>query len=181
VGQMIPLVDRVCRSLAAFPAPTLAVVHGHALGGGCELVLCCDLAVMAEGVKIGQPEIQLGALAPVAALRLPIIVGYRAAAELLFTGRSLNAREAEQMGLVNAAVAPDELEAWVEAKTSQLLSLSSAALKLLKQALQIGFGSWHQALPEMERLYLDDLMATADAQEGVAAFMEKRSPVWQHR
>ena len=75
VGDMIPLFDRVCRALANFPAPTIAVVHGHALGGGCELVLCCDLAVMTGNAKIGQPEIQLAAIAPIAALRLPQLVG----------------------------------------------------------------------------------------------------------
>ncbi|MCP5099808.1 MAG: enoyl-CoA hydratase/isomerase family protein, partial [Chloroflexi bacterium] len=82
VGEMIPLFDRVCQSLAEFPVPTITAVHGHALGGGCELVICCDLAVMAEGAKIGQPEIQLAAVAPIAALRLPALVGYRAAADI---------------------------------------------------------------------------------------------------
>ena len=86
VGEMIPLFDRVCRALANFPVPTLAVVHGHALGGGCELVLCCDLAVMTDTAKIGQPEIQLAAFAPIAAMRLPKLVGYRNAADMLFTG-----------------------------------------------------------------------------------------------
>ena len=75
VGGMIPLFDRVCRALANFPAPTIAVVHGHALGGGCELVLCCDLAVMTDNAKIGQPEVQLAAIAPIAAMRLPQLVG----------------------------------------------------------------------------------------------------------
>ena len=71
VGEMIPLFDRVCAALAAFPLPTIAVVHGHALGGGCELALCCDLIIAAEGANFGQPEIKLATIAPVAALRLP--------------------------------------------------------------------------------------------------------------
>ncbi|HEX6385807.1 MAG TPA: enoyl-CoA hydratase/isomerase family protein, partial [Anaerolineae bacterium] len=104
VDNMIPLFDRVCRDLADFPVPTIAAVHGHALGGGCELVICCDLAVIAEGAKIGQPEIKLAAIAPVAALRLPLLMGYRAAADLLFTGRTLTATEALDVGLVNAVV-----------------------------------------------------------------------------
>jgi cyclohexa-1,5-dienecarbonyl-CoA hydratase len=181
VGQMIPLFDSVCRYLAEFPVPTIAMVQGHALGGGCELVLCCDMAVMVETAKIGQPEIQLAAIAPVAAMRLPQLVGYPVAADLLFTGRSLPAAEALELGLVNAVVPPDQLDEWVQQKVSQLTGLSRAALTLCKRALQLGFGHWARVQPEMERLYLQELMQTADAQEGLTAFMEKRPPVWKHR
>lgn len=180
VGAMIPLFDRVCRALANFPAPTLAVVHGHALGGGCELILCCDLAVMVDTAKIGQPEIQLAAIAPIAAMRLPQLVGYRNAADMLFTGRALTADEALKMGLVNAVVAADGLDAWVEEKVSKLTSLSRAALTMTKRALHLGFGAWDSSAAELERLYLDELMKTADAHEGLAAFMEKRAAVWKH-
>jgi len=181
VGTMIPLFDRVCRALADFPVPTIAAVHGHALGGGCELVLCCDLAVMAEGAKIGQPEIRLAAFAPVAALRLPWLVGYRAAADLLFSGRALTAEEALAAGLVNAVVPPDELRGWVEGKAAALAALSRAALTLNKRALHLGFTDWTARLAEVERLYLEELMATEDAHEGLAAFLEKREPAWKHR
>ncbi len=181
VGEMIPLFDRVCRTLADFPVPTLAVVHGHALGGGCELVLCCDLAVMADSAKISQPEIQLAAFAPIAALRLPRLAGYRATADMLFTGRSLTAEEALRLGLVNAVTPPDQLSGWVQEKSAQITGLSRAALTLNKRALRLGLGGWADALPEMEHLYLQDLMSTADAQEGLAAFMEKRKPEWKHK
>lgn len=180
VGEMIPLVDQVCRDLAEFPVPTIAAVHGHALGGGCELVICCDMAVMVENAKIGQPEIQLAVFAPIAAMRLPFLVGYSAAADILFTGRNLSAQEALRIGLVNAVVSQEELSQWVEEKVGQLSGLSRSALLFCKQALNLGFGNWSQAHKDMERLYLDDLMKTADANEGLAAFMEKRRPVWQH-
>ena len=181
VGEMIPLFDRACRLLANFPCPTLAVVHGHALGGGCELVLCCDLAVMTENAKIGQPEIQLAAFAPIAALRLPRMVGYRAAADMLLTGRTLTSDEALKIGLVNAVVPADKLEQWVQEKTAQLTGLSRVALTMTKRALNLGFGEWDASASELERLYLEELMKTADAQEGLAAFMEKRKPEWKHR
>lgn len=180
VGGMIPLFDRVCRALANFPAPTIAVVHGHALGGGCELVLCCDLAVMTDNAKIGQPEIQLAAIAPIAALRLPQLVGYRNAADILFTGRSLTADEALKMGLVNAVVSAEQLEQWVEDKVTKLTSLSRVALTMTKRALHIGFGAWDSSAAELERLYLEELMKTEDAREGLTAFMEKRAAVWRH-
>ena len=180
VGEMIPLFDRVCRSLAEFPTPTLAAIQGHALGGGCELVLCCDLAVMAERAVIGQPEIQLAAMAPVAALRLPYLVGYRAAADLMFTGRNLTADEALSFGLVNAVVPSELVEGWSMEKANQIAGLSRAAMSLLKRALILGYSNWADALPEVERLYLDELMKTADAQEGLSAFIEKRKPEWKH-
>ena len=181
VGEMIPLFDRTCRALANFPCPTLAVVHGHALGGGCELVLCCDLAVMTESAKIGQPEIQLAAFAPIAAMRLPLMIGYRAAVDMLLTGRALTADEALKIGLVNAIVSPDQLEEWVQEKTTQLSNLSRTALTMTKRALQSGFGVWDSSASELETLYLDELMKTEDAHEGLAAFMEKRTAVWKHK
>lgn len=181
VGEMIPLFERACRRLANFPSPTLAVVHGHALGGGCELVLCCDLAVMAESAKIGQPEIQLAAIAPIAALKLPRLVGYRAAADLLLTGRTLTSDEALRLGLVNSVVPADGLDQWVQEKTAQLSGFSRVALTMTKRALQLGLGNWEAPAAEIERLYLEDLMKTADAHEGLAAFMEKRPPIWKHK
>ncbi len=181
VGEMIPLFDRACRMLANFPCPTLAVVHGHALGGGCELVLCCDLAIMAESAKIGQPEIQLAAIAPIAAMRLPRLVGYRAAADMLFTGRTLTADEALKLGLINAVVPADGLEHWIQEKIAQLSNLSRVALTITKRALNLGFGEWDASASELERLYLDELMKSSDAQEGLAAFMEKRAAVWKHK
>jgi cyclohexa-1,5-dienecarbonyl-CoA hydratase len=181
VGVMIPLFDRVCVALAAFPVPTIAAVHGHALGGGCEVVLCCDLVVMAAEARLGQPEIQLAAIAPIAALRLPQLAGYRTAADLLFTGGALPAAEAHRLGLINAVVERGEVAAWAQEKAGAIAGLSRAALVLTKQALHQGYNDWTRALPDLERLYLEDLMATADAQEGLAAFLEKRRPIWQHR
>lgn len=181
VGEMISLFDRACRLLANFPCPTLAVVHGHALGGGCELVLCCDLAVMSENAKIGQPEIQLAAFAPIAAMRLPLMVGYRAAADMLLTGRNLTADEALKIGLVNAVVPADGIESWVQEKIAQMSKLSRVALTMTKRALQSGFGAWDKSASKLKRLYLDELMKTEDAHEGLAAFMEKRAAVWRHK
>lgn len=181
VGEMIPTFDRLCLLLSQLPCVTLAVVQGHALGGGCELVACCDLAIMARGARIGQPEIKLAAIAPIASLRLPTLIGPRWAARMLFTGETLEADQAAAIGLVSEAVDAEALaktEAeWIE----HLRGLSTPALRLTKRALLLGMRSLEQGLPELERLYLQDLMATEDAQEGVRAFVEKRKPVWRHR
>ncbi|MBI3360626.1 MAG: enoyl-CoA hydratase/isomerase family protein [Chloroflexi bacterium] len=179
VGEMIPLFDRVCAALAGFPAPTLAVVQGHALGGGCELALCCDL-VVAEGANFGQPEIKLATIAPIAALRLPMLIGYRRAAEMLFTGEAVGAVEAARIGLINRAVPAGDLDQAVEQMVNKLRGLSAAALRVCKRAARLG-ADGQAALPAMEKLYLEDLMSTEDAHEGVASFVEKRAPVWKHR
>ncbi len=180
VGEMIPLVDRVCAALADFPAPTLAVVHGHALGGGCELALCCDLIVAAEGANFGQPEIKLATVAPIASLRLPSLIGYRRAAEMLFTGDTIGAAEAARIGLINRAVPGDELDKTVGELVGKLTTLSAAALRVCKRAVRLGIDGWDN-LPAVEKLYLDDLMSSEDAHEGLAAFMEKRVPAWKHK
>ena len=186
VGEMIPLVGRVCVALADFPAPTLAVVQGHALGGGCELALCCDLIIAAEGANFGQPEIKLATIAPIAALRLPGAVGYCRAAELLFTGDTVGAVEAARIGLINRAVPASELDQVAGQYVGKLRGLSAAALRACKRAARLGasFGpaqdGWAN-LPSMEKLYLEELMSTEDAHEGVASFIEKRSPIWKNK
>lgn len=181
VGEMIPLFDQVCLSLARFPLPTLAMIQGHALGGGCELVMCCDFAWMAHGGRIGQPEVQLGALAPVAALRLASLVGPRWAARLLFTGEPLEAEEAHQIGLVDGAVPLDELPGVVQDLVDRLRGHSAAALRYNKRAYLLGTDTWAAGIPAVEHLYLEELMKSEDAQEGLRAFMEKRAPSWKDR
>ena len=175
VGEMIPLFDRVCVALSAFPTPTLAVVHSHALGGGCEIALCCDLIIAAEGANFGQPEIKLATIAPIAALRLPGMIGYRRAAEMLFSGEPISSIEAAQIGLINRAVPIEQLDPTVDQLIGKLNALSGVALRLCKRALRLN------NVTEMENLYLDELMTTGDALEGLAAFMQKRAPIWKNR
>ena len=181
VEEMIRLFDRVCQDLVEFPVPTIAVVQGHALGGGCELVICCDMAWMAEGARIGQPEIKLAAIAPIAALRLPAMIGPRRAAQMLFSGEPMDARQAEKIGLVNGSGSVEEIEKAVGEVTEQLTALSAAATRVNKQGYLIGMRGWQAALEEMEKLYLEELMPLKDTQEGLNAFMEKREPVWQNK
>jgi cyclohexa-1,5-dienecarbonyl-CoA hydratase len=182
VEEMIEVFHRIFRLLDALEVPTLAVVGGAALGGGCELALFCDMIIASEKASFGQPEIQVGVLAPVAAVALPRIIGPKKTMELLLTGDRIRAAEAERLGLVNKVVPPGELGAAADELVSKLSNLSAAALCLTKRAVKIGsVGRFDEGLAAVEELYLGPLMDTEDAHEGLAAFMEKRTPVWKDR
>ena len=182
VEEMIGVFHRIFRLLDELDIPTVAVVGGAALGGGCELALFCDMVIASEKASFGQPEIQVGVLAPVAAVALPGIIGPKKALELLLTGDRIRAAEAQRLGLVNAVVPPDELSTAVEELVGKLTRLSAAALRMTKRAVKIASkGSFEDALAAVEALYLGPLMDTEDAHEGLAAFLEKRQPVWKDK
>jgi cyclohexa-1,5-dienecarbonyl-CoA hydratase len=182
VEEMIAVFHRIFRLLDALSVPTVAVVGGAALGGGCELALFCDMIVASEKASFGQPEIQVGVFAPVAAVALSGIIGPKKAMELLLTGERIQAAEAERLGLVNKVVPPDELGTAADAIVGKLSRLSAAVLRLTKRAVRAGgTGSFEDALAAVEEVYLRRLMATEDAQEGLTAFLEKRAPVWRDK
>jgi cyclohexa-1,5-dienecarbonyl-CoA hydratase len=182
VEEMIEVFHRIFRLLDALEVPTVAVVGGAALGGGCELALFCDMIIASEKASFGQPEIQVGVLAPVAAVALSRIIGPKKTMELLLTGDRIRAAEAERLGLVNKVVPPDELGAAADELVGKLSRLSAAVLRLTKRAVQVGsVGRFDKGLKAVEDLYLGPLMDTEDAHEGLAAFMEKRKPVWKDK
>jgi len=181
-GAMLDRFHTVCRRLVALDIPTVAAVHGAALGGGCELVALCDLVVAARSATFGQPEIKIAAFPPVAAAALAQVVGLRQAMPLLLTGETVTAEAAQAAGLVTTVVDDGALADEVERLTAQLAALSGPALRLAKRAALREFRRvFEEGLREAERLYLQDLLATEDAREGIAAFLEKRAPAWRHR
>jgi len=182
IFQMLDSFHGIFRNLELIARPTLAIVDGAALGGGCELVSACDIVIASERARFGQPEIKLGVFPPVAAVLLPRVIGDKRARELILTGELIEAPEAARLGLINYLLPGNELEQ----KTSELLSrfrnLSVAALAFTKEAVDLGRGrSLDSALKEVESLYLNELMKTYDASEGIKAFTEKRKPEWHHR
>lgn len=182
VDAMLSTFHQVCRGLRDFPVPTVGVVDGAALGGGCELAISCDLVLASPRARFGQPEIRLAAFAPVASLLLPAAIGSQRAADWLFTGRTVGADEATAAGLVSRLAPADGLAALEAEVLADLAGSSAAALRLAKRALRVGEGEgFSQGLSRLEGLYLGELMATADAHEGLAAFLEKRSPRWKER
>ncbi len=181
VHEMIRAFHDLCRTLVWTDVPTVAAVGGPALGGGCELVALCDVVVAAETATFGQPEIRVGVFPPVAAAAFPFLLGKPGIAPLL-TGEVIPARRAWELGLVTDVVPQDQLEEGVRKVVDQLRGHSGAVLRLTKRATAASFRRrFEEAVQEAERIYLEELMATADAHEGLRAFLEKRAPAWQHR
>src|SRR5256714_594416 len=182
IYQMLDSFHGIFRALEQSAKPTVAVVDGAALGGGCELVAGCDIVIASERARFGQPEIKLGVFPPIAALLLPRIIGEKRARELILTGELIDGQEALRLGLVNYLVPAAQLGAKADEILHRLRELSTSALELTRRALDIGRGfSFKETLDQIENLYLNELMKTEDASEGVRAFMEKRKPVWRNR
>lgn len=180
VGPMLESLHGAIRKLRDLSAVTVAAVRGHCLGGGMELALACDLVVATEDARFGQPEIELGCYPPVAAALYPSLIGPGRTLDLLLTGRTLSCEEAERMGLVARRVS--DLDEGVAKLTAEITARSAAVVRLTKKAVQAGRDrGFSEALAESERLYLEELCPTADMEEGIAAFLEKRRPVWKHR
>ena len=177
VRDMLTAFHSVIRSVVGSRKLTVASVRRHCLGGGAELAMMCDVVYASPDSVWGFPEIKLACYPPVAAAALSAIVGQKLAAELVLTGRTLNGQEALEAGLVNGVA--DDPETLVTECVQRVSQLSSAAIALAKKA----FYAWDaihfdKGLARAEQIYFDELMKTADAQEGITAFIEKRRPKW---
>ena len=172
----------VGRLLETMPKPTIAAINGFALGGGCELALACDLRYASTGAKLGQPEINLGIIpgwGGTQRLARATTIGY--AKELIFTGRIVDAEEAERRGLLNAVFEPDQLLPKVLETARLMASKSPVALRAAKEACNRALQGDHASSLEHEAAVFGELFASEDAQEGLAAFVEKREPAFRGR
>jgi cyclohexa-1,5-dienecarbonyl-CoA hydratase len=180
IVEMLDSFHNIFRMLKKISRPAIAAVDGAALGGGCELVAACDIVIAGERAKFGQPEIKLGVFPPVAAILLPGIIGEKKARELILTGETIDATEALRLGLANYVVPSGELQPKTNELLARLRELSSVSLAATRRALDVAAGDkFDQSLKEVENLYLNELMKTADANEGLRSFMEKRKPEWK--
>lgn len=180
--KMLRVFHDIFRNMSKLDQVTIAALKGLTLGGGCEIAIFCDLAIAADNLKIGQPEIKLSAMAPVALLILPRLVGLKKSAELLLTGKIIEAAEAEQIGLINKAVPLDSFDTELESFIQPFTELSLVGLKFSKKGINLGLETaFLDGLEKIEKVFLDELMASEDAHEGLKAFMEKRKPLWKNR
>ena len=180
-AQMLAGLHALIVTMVEFPAPILVAVRGQCLGGGLEVALAGTWIVAAPDAQFGQPEMKLGVFAPAASVLLPWRVNQPTAEDLLLSGRSIGAAEAHAKGLVHAVA--DDPEAAALAWFREHLQGKSAAAMACATAAARGTmrREVRQRLAEVERLYLDRLMATRDANEGLVAFLAKRQPHWEHR
>lgn len=182
VAKFLPGFHALFRTLLESGVPTVAAVRGLCLGGGCELALACDFVVAEESASFGVPEIQLGVFPPVACLLLPWRAGGGAALDWILTGRRVPAPEAARAGLVTRLCPDGGLDAAVGALLAgELGPLSGSSLRIAGRAARAPLlRAVREELPRLEALYLNELMATKDANEGIQAFLEKRKPAWRH-
>jgi len=179
--KMIEAFHGMFRRMDTLGVPTVASVYGSCLGGGCELAVFCDLVLASQTAKLGQPEIQVGVFPPIAAQIMPRIIGRKAAADLIFSGRIIAADEARQMGLINKVVPDEALESATTEFVKPYLKLSAEVLRKTKKAFMAGLmDDLEPSLKIIEDIYLKELMTTGDAQEGLKAFLEKRKPEWKN-
>ena len=183
IGRVLPAMRGLIDDLLSIAAPTAAVVRGRCLGGGFELALACDLIFASDDAVFGLPEIDLGVFPPIAAALLPLRVGAARATRTMLTGEVQPAADWRAAGLLELVTSRDQLGRAVdEWFTRHLAPKSAAALRHAAIAARVGLVAQAEStLPELERLYLDDLMRTLDAVEGVDAFLQKRPPIWKNR
>ena len=182
IYQMLDSFHAIFRQLEQIAKPVIALVDGAALGGGCEIVAACDVVIASDRSRFGMPEIKLGVFPPVATILLPLVIGEKRARELILTGEIIDAVEAGRLGLCNHVVPGAHLEPKLLEVTAKLRELSGTSLEFARRAMDLGRGrTLDEALSEQENIYLHELMKTADANEGIKAFMEKRKPVWRNR
>jgi len=174
-----PVLQDAFGAVLNLPMPTVAAVEGYALGGGCELALSCDLIVAAENAVFGLPEVGLGLVPGGGGTQLlPRRVGWNAAAELIFTGRQVPAEEAYRLGLADRLVAAGSARAAGLEIANEIAAKSPIALRAAKRALRRGFDVDLPSGLSIENSSWEEAAFSPDRKEGIAAFNERRRPVW---
>lgn len=178
VHSMFEAFRGLLRALSEVPGPTVAQVEGPCLGGALEILSVCDLAFAASTATFGQPEVHLGVFPPVAAAWDGRALGPKHAAELLFLGETMTAPKAREFGLVSRVVPSELIDHEVDRVALRLGGLRRETLVFLKAAMHAGGPTAWADLDAAERIYLERLMRIPHAEEGLRAFLEKRTPVW---
>jgi enoyl-CoA hydratase len=170
---------RVLSKLENLDKPVIAAINGYALGGGCEVALACDLRIMAENAKIGQPEVNLGIIPGFGGTqRLARLCGAGVAKELIYTGEMIDAQEAYRLGLVNRVVPAEKLMETAHAIAQKILEKGPLAIRLTKTVINRGLDSPLETAKELEIETFALCFASGEPKEGMNAFLEKRKPEW---
>jgi len=179
--KMIKEFHGIFRKLNKLKCPTIASIKGAALGGGCEIAIFCDIVLTSDKAKFGQPEIKVGVFPPIAVLVFPQIIGNKKAFELIMLGETIDAIEAQRLGISNHIFPIESYEQEFAKFIESLNGISTIILQYTKKAFNKALGiDFDAKLDEIEEFYLKELMSTHDANEGLKAFLEKRPPDWQN-
>ena len=182
-AQMLSSFHGMFYKIMELSIPTVAKISGQCLGGGLELALICNTMHADKTAFVGQPEIVLGVFPPPASLLLPLKIGNSKAEELLITGKSISAEKAEKMGLISEVFEDKEsmnegVNSWIE---KHILPKSASSLRYACKTSRTFFNHiLTKFLPQLEDMYVNNLMETHDANEGINAFLEKRTPNWKN-
>ena len=178
-AAMLAGLHRLVLRMVESPVPLLAAVRGQCLGGGLEVALAAHLMFVATDAVLGQPEMKLGVFAPAASCLLPELIGPARAFDLLVSGRAMSGAEAASIGIATAAGNPET--AAIDYIGAHLIPKSASSLRFAVQAARLDYAARVRAkLAAVERLYLDELMKSRDALEGLQAFIAKRPAQWEH-
>lgn len=182
-GAMLQSFHQLFYIIRDLAIPTLSKISGQCLGGGFELALACNFLFADKSARVGQPEIILGVFPPPASIILPLKIGNARAEELLITGKTITAEEGKVMGLINdvfedKAIMETAIDEWI---TKNIVPKSASSLRYAVKASRTTFNYiLGNKLPVLEYMYVNDLMETADANEGINSFLEKRKPQWKN-
>jgi cyclohexa-1,5-dienecarbonyl-CoA hydratase len=182
VFQTLEAFNRVFQAISEISKPLIVVVNGPAIGAGSELVAFGDMVIATPNARFAQPEVKMGVFPPFAATMLPAIIGPKKTYELILTGQSLSAEEALTLGFVNRVVPEAGLDNTVNELVSRIVEFSAPVLEMTKKVIGTSIGRpLAEAMKKSQDIYLNQLMALQDVEEGLRAVLEKRKPVWKNR
>ena len=182
VFQTLDAFNRVFQAISEVSKPLIVVVNGQAVGAGSELVAFGDMIVATPNARFSQPEVKMGTFPPFAAIMLPQLIGPKKTYELILTGQALTAQEALDLGFVNKVVPEAELPRTVNEILARIGEFSGPVLEMTKKVISGSLGlPLAQAIKKSHDIYLNQLMALEDAQEGLRALLEKRKPSWKNK
>jgi cyclohexa-1,5-dienecarbonyl-CoA hydratase len=182
VFQTLDAFNRVFTAIGEISKPLIVVVNGAAIGAGSELVAFADMVIATPKAKFAQPEVKLGVFPPFAAVMLPQLIGPKKTYELILTGEALSAEEALRIGFVNRLVPEEQLKQTVDDVLNRVGEFSAPVLEMTKKVIGSAMGlPLAEAMKKSHDIYLNQLMALEDVQEGLRAVVEKRKPVWKNK
>jgi cyclohexa-1,5-dienecarbonyl-CoA hydratase len=182
VFQTLDAFTRIFTAIREISKPLIVVVNGAAVGAGSELVAFGDMVIATPNAKFSQPEVKMGVFPPFAAIMLPQLIGSKKTYELILTGQALSAEEGQRLGFVNRVVPEADLKAAVDDILGRIGEFSAPVLEMTKKVISSSIGlPLVEAMKRSSDIYLNQLMALEDVQEGLRAVLEKRKPVWKNK